>query len=62
LLTLARLSTQYSEDPKAKEWTVTSLTLKEDECEVVLIWHDEMAVHANDCRKLYWGHPDETVL
>jgi hypothetical protein len=59
---LDRLSTQYTEDLKTKEWTITVPTLGEGDKEHVLIWHDEMAVHANDCRKAYWGHPSETVL
>jgi hypothetical protein len=56
------LSTQFVEDSKTKEWVIIPLTLDEDEQEHVLIWHDEMAVHANDCAKAYWGRADETVL
>lgn len=57
-----RLSVQYIEDPESKEWTKTAPKLKDDEREHVLIWHNEMAIHANDCRKAFWAHLDETVL
>lgn len=40
----------------------TPPTLDPGEKEHVLLFHDEMAIHANDCQKHYWARPDETVL
>jgi hypothetical protein len=59
-----RVCTQYLEDPKTTPATESTIppTLNDEEKECVLIWHDEMAVHANDCQKEYWARPDETVL
>lgn len=60
--TFDRLSVQVTEDPITKESILTPPTLQPGEKEHVLLWHDEMAVHANDCQKAYWGHADDTVI
>ncbi|KIM29215.1 hypothetical protein M408DRAFT_35243, partial [Serendipita vermifera MAFF 305830] len=51
----------HNDDPNAPMVPVAP-TLGPDQKEHVLLFHDEMAIHANDCRKHYWALPTETVL
>jgi hypothetical protein len=59
------LCTQHENPPKedpTADMKAIAPALEPGEKEHVLIFHDEMAIHANDCQKHYWARPDETVL
>jgi hypothetical protein len=57
-LTYHSLCTQFENE----DFTCVPPQLKEDEREHVLIWHDEMAAHANDRQTAHYLAANEQVL